>query len=175
MRYTIALGGNVGCPEETFEQAIQLIAKVISPDIVRSSLYRTKPLIHPSAAVRQQAYLNTVIELESDLEPEEVLNKLFFVERSMGRVRENEQIPWGPRTLDLDIIAVDDLVVSTEMLSLPHPEMQNRDFVLLPMAELNPDWVHPVLKQDLLSLVEALEEHWIIERVPLDQGFSVNL
>lgn len=165
MRYTIALGGNIGNPQETFERAIKKLSEVISPVIESSSLYWTKPLVHPNVAVKQRAYLNAVVELDSERSPEEILKQLFYVECSLGRVRENEQIPWGPRTIDLDLIAAQDAVLSTESLTLPHPEMHKRDFVLLPMVEINPNWLHPILQETLPSLIQSLEEHWIIERI----------
>lgn len=172
MRYLIAMGGNIGKPAETFARAIELLQLHISPEVECSSLYWTEPLRHPSAPVRQHAYLNGVVALESFLLPELVLDRMFEIECLLGRVRANEQIPWGPRTIDLDLIAVDDQIVSTKYLELPHPRMHQRDFVLIPMRELAPEWRHPVSGLGLDELIDSLEERWIIE--PFTSSFAIS-
>lgn len=168
MQYLIAMGGNIGSPEKTFSQALEKMTAAFSADIRSATYYWTKPLVHPSAPVRQQPYLNTVICFETDRTPESVLQELFAIECALGRVRANEQIPWGPRTIDLDMIAAEQLVLSTDTLDLPHPHMHKRDFVLLPMLELVPEWQHPITQQSLPQLIEALDEHSILG--PLEQN-----
>lgn len=168
MQYLVAMGGNIGSPEKTFSQALEKITAAFSADIRVATCYWTKPLVHPSAPVRQQPYLNTVICFETERAPESVLQELFAIECALGRVRANEQIPWGPRTIDLDIIAVEQMVLSTDTLDLPHPQMHKRDFVLLPMLELVPDWQHPITHKSLPQLIEALDEHSILG--PLEQN-----
>jgi 2-amino-4-hydroxy-6-hydroxymethyldihydropteridine diphosphokinase len=172
MRYTIALGGNVGDARKTLDQAVCAIEKAISRPLAVSTYYWTKPLVHPSKPVRQNPYLNAVVEIDALLDPEEVLRRLLAIESSLGRVRANEQIPWGPRTIDLDLIAQEQAIVETEFLTLPHPQMHLRDFVLLPMQQVNPQWRHPLLKQNVSEMLAALQERFILSEANERQQLS---
>ncbi len=111
----------------------------------------------------QPPYLNTVIEIRSALQPAEVLAELMRIEREHGRMRDPEH-RFGARTLDLDIVAAGPRVVVEDGLTIPHPRMHERAFVLLPATELRPDWVHPVLQR---SMAELLSQ---VVRVGADPG-----
>lgn len=131
----IALGGNVGDVRTTFRKAVSNICGMTqAPLIARSSDYATPPW----GVETQDRFINACIEIETDLDPHALLFTLHKIEKKFGRDRANEQ-RWGPRTLDLDIIAYDYVVIDKEELTLPHPRLFERAFVLVPLAEIAPD------------------------------------
>ena len=103
--------------------------------------------------MEQEDFLNGAVELETLYAPEELLDVLHTIEQAAKRER---LVHWGPRTLDLDILFYDDLVQDDPALTLPHPDMHNRDFVLRPMAELAPHFMHPLLRMTMTQLLNAL-------------------
>ena len=130
----IALGGNVGDVRATFKSAIADICTLAQAKLLaRSSDYATPPW----GEEQQPPFVNACIEIESKLAPHALLDLLQAVERKFGRDRTKER-RWGPRTLDLDLIAYDDLTLRTEALTLPHPRVLERAFVLVPLAEIAP-------------------------------------
>ncbi len=131
----IALGGNVGDVRATFRQAIVDICSLAQGRLVaRSSDYATPPW----GDEQQARFVNACIEIETSLDPHALLAILQRVERKFGRDR-SKQRRWGPRTLDLDLIAYDDVSLQTAELTLPHPRVLERAFVLVPLAEIAPD------------------------------------
>jgi 2-amino-4-hydroxy-6-hydroxymethyldihydropteridine diphosphokinase len=133
----IALGGNVGIVRATFEKAIANICGMAQAALVaRSSDYSTPPWGEED----QARFVNACIEIDTGLDPHALLFVLHKVEQKFGRDRAREQ-RWGPRTLDLDLIAYDDLALDTSELTLPHPRLFERAFVLVPLAEIAPDRV----------------------------------
>ncbi|MGY4309858.1 2-amino-4-hydroxy-6-hydroxymethyldihydropteridine diphosphokinase [Bradyrhizobium sp. USDA 4369] len=131
----IALGGNVGDVRTTFRQAIPEICRRASARLVaRSSDYVTPPW----GEEQQPPFVNACIAIETTAAPQALLASLHEVERMFGRNRAQET-RWGPRTLDLDLIAYDDLTLDTPDLTLPHPRLFERGFVLVPLAEIVPD------------------------------------
>lgn len=147
----IALGANLGNREATFERALVLVEEQVGKVLKRSRWHLSKPL--ESVAQNQRDYLNGVVLIETEKTPEQVLANLQKIEKSLGRRREEETVRWGPRVIDLDLIAVDDLVLETPTLILPHPEMHKRDFVLLPLAEICPEWRHPLMGKSVKELL----------------------
>jgi 2-amino-4-hydroxy-6-hydroxymethyldihydropteridine diphosphokinase len=130
----IALGGNVGEVRETFGKAIANICGMAQAALVaRSSDYATPPW----GDEQQDPFINACIEIDTELDPHALLFVLHKVERKFGRDRANER-RWGPRTLDLDIIAYDDVRIDKPELTLPHPRLFERAFVLVPLAEIAP-------------------------------------
>ncbi len=131
----IALGGNVGDVRTTFREAIPEICRRASARLVaRSSDYVTPPW----GEEQQPPFVNACIAIETTTAPQALLAKLHEVERMFGRNRAQET-RWVPRTLDLDLIAYDDLTIDTPDLTLPHPRLFERGFVLVPLAEIAPD------------------------------------
>ncbi|HEX5037541.1 MAG TPA: 2-amino-4-hydroxy-6-hydroxymethyldihydropteridine diphosphokinase, partial [bacterium] len=114
-----------------------------------SPLYETEAVLKPGQPP-QPNFLNGVFEVETDLEPERLLDLLEAIERDLGRARKGD---WSPRPVDLDILFYDDRVVSTDRLKIPHPGLAGRLFVLKPLADLAPDMVHPVLKKTIKELL----------------------
>jgi 2-amino-4-hydroxy-6-hydroxymethyldihydropteridine diphosphokinase len=131
----IALGGNVGDVRATFAKAIDAICNRAAARLVaRSSDYSTPPWGDES----QPPFVNACIEIETALDPHTLLEALHQTETEYGRDRANER-RWGPRTLDLDLLAYDDLVLDARGLILPHPRLFERAFVLVPLSEIAPD------------------------------------
>lgn len=161
MGYTafIGLGSNldspVGAPPETIRAAIHALGEVGKVTVV-SSLYRTEPV-----GFREQPdFINAVARLETSLEPEPLLHALFAIERRFGRER-SHGAPKGPRTLDLDLLLVfapDGTAMTSHApgLTLPHPEMARRRFVLQPLVEIAPELPHPLLQETVSELLREL-------------------
>ena len=133
----IALGGNVGDVRATFEKAIANICGMTQAALLaRSSDYATPPW----GEVEQDRFINACIEIDTGLDPHALLFTLQKIETKFGRDRARET-RWGPRTLDLDLIAYDDVSIEKPELTLPHPRLFERAFVLVPLAEIAPDRV----------------------------------
>ena len=133
----IGLGANLDQPQQQLEQALIELAKVPQSHLVaHSSLYHSKPV----GPQDQPDYVNAVALLETDLEPLALLDALQQLEQDHGRIRKRH---WGERTLDLDIILIDDQVIDSERLQVPHPFAQQRSFVLYPLSEINPQLIFP--------------------------------
>jgi len=143
----IGIGSNLGDREFNCKQAIGLLRQKGTTVSKESSLYETKPW-----GVRDQPlFLNMAIEVETDLKPFELLRTLKDIEKKMGR---EETFLWGPRIIDLDILLYDNNIVDEKGLRIPHPHMQDREFVLRPLCEIAGDVIHPSL---LLSIEELLQ------------------
>jgi 2-amino-4-hydroxy-6-hydroxymethyldihydropteridine diphosphokinase len=132
----LALGSNLGDRLETLQRAVDLLDARPRIDVVRSSrVYETDPVGPP-----QPAYLNAVIEVRTDLEPDELLKETQAVEDELGRVRAER---WGPRTIDVDVLTFDERTIDEPELVVPHPRMHERGFVLVPLGELETDPMLP--------------------------------
>lgn len=148
----IAVGSNIGDGPEIVDKAAEMINESKDTVIVkRSGLITTKPY----GPVEQADFTNGMWEVETFLSPEELLELLHKTENALGRER---SIHWGPRTMDLDIIYYDDLVMGSEDLAIPHPDMHNRTFVLEPLNEIAPYVRHPITgltPSQMLSLISS--------------------
>jgi 2-amino-4-hydroxy-6-hydroxymethyldihydropteridine diphosphokinase len=132
------------------EEAIKEIKKSKEVKICRASaVYETQPVENRD----QPWFLNMVLELETSLEPLNLLELLLEIEGQMGRRRTRR---YGPRNIDLDLLLYDDLVLNSDKITLPHPRMHERRFVLVPLAEISPQVVHPLLKKNVEKLLEDL-------------------
>ena len=150
MRAFIGLGSNLGDREANVRQALEHLAHAPETSVVRaSSLYDTEPV----GVEEQPHFLNAVAQLETQLTPHQLLWNLMLIERRLGRVRTQR---WGPRTLDLDLLFYEDLVLEDDDLTIPHPELAKRSFVLVPLVELEPLLVHPVTGETVLALLQRL-------------------
>jgi 2-amino-4-hydroxy-6-hydroxymethyldihydropteridine diphosphokinase len=131
----IALGGNVGDVQATFDRAVAMLCDSDEVRLLaRSSDYRTPPW----GVTDQPPFINAVIAVATSVPPRDLLTRAIAVERAFGRDRAKER-RWGPRTLDLDLLTYGDLVLNTPDLTLPHPRLLERAFVLLPLAEIAPE------------------------------------
>jgi 2-amino-4-hydroxy-6-hydroxymethyldihydropteridine diphosphokinase len=137
MQAFLGLGSNLGDRAENLQRAVDLLDTEPGIAVVASSrVWETDPVGGPS----QPDYLNAVIRVEADVAPHDLLDACLRVEAALGRVRE---VRWGPRTIDIDVLLVDALVVDDAELTIPHPRMTERAFVLLPLLELDPDATLP--------------------------------
>lgn len=146
----ISIGSNLGNRLKYIREAIRRIEQSKEIKISKvSSVYETQP-----AEYRDQPwFLNMVLGLEASLEPLNLLELLLEIEGQMGRRRTRR---YGPRNIDLDLLLYDDLVLNSDKLTLPHPRMHERGFVLVPLAEISPQVVHPLLKKNVEKLLEDL-------------------
>ena len=148
----IGLGSNLGNKRENYLEALDRIAKLPKTRIVKeSSVYESEP--HGDS---KEWYINAVIQIETDLKPEALLEKFKNIERAMGRKKVRKK--WGARIIDLDILLYDSLIMNKKNLKIPHGEMQNRKFVLIPLSELAPQVVHPVLGASISELLFAVKD-----------------
>lgn len=143
-RAFVGLGGNqagpLGGPRDYIEAAVERLAALQGIEVLRRSrLYRSAPWGHAD----QSDFTNAVLELETGLPARTLLDRLLEVERQLGRERQEHQAQWGPRLIDLDLLAFDDAETHSEALNLPHPRMHQRAFVLVPLLELEPDFEIP--------------------------------
>ncbi len=146
----IALGSNLGDSWTILEKSLALLNQ--HPNIsvtARSCWYQTKPIGPP-----QPDYLNGCALLTVSLTPYALMKTLLEIEKQFHRVRRQK---WGPRTLDLDLLLYDNLVLETPDLTIPHPRMNERAFVLVPLAEIAPDWIEPISQKSIEELVKTID------------------
>ena len=154
----LILGSNLGDPESSLQTALQKIKSEVGKVVRTSSVYVTEPW----GLKDQPAFYNQVIEVDTDLNAYDTLEKLLEIEISMGRIRGRK---WAERIIDIDILYFEDQIIDADELRIPHPGIPDRRFVLVPLCELIPEMVHPVLKvtnaQLLGSTMDTLEVHKI--------------
>lgn len=140
----LGIGSNIGDKEANITQALRLISKICEVK-KKSHLYHTEPI----GNTEQDWFLNCVVEIETDIDPKHLLSSFKSIERTLGRTKTTKN---GPRTIDIDILFYGTRIVKTKNLVIPHPLLQERLFVLQPMMDLNPDFVHPVLQKPIQEL-----------------------
>ena len=143
----LAVGSNLGRRVENIKRAVRELKR--RPEIeveALSSLYRSRPMYH----LRQPDFVNYVVRLRTTLSPRELLANCQAIEQVLGR---EETFPNGPRIVDLDILSFGKIVLDSADLKIPHPRLQERHFVLIPWAELNPGWVHPLLAKSVKRML----------------------
>ena len=152
----VAFGANIGDPLSTLEQALPLLKERGLGELLScSSLYQTKALTLDGSV--QPNYVNAVFAFKTTLSPLQALQVLLEVERSLGRTRDNEA-RWTPRAIDLDLLFLGGSVHQDNDLTLPHPELHKRDFVLVPLREIAPSFIHPVLLESIETLESTLQQ-----------------
>lgn len=151
-------GGNMGNREALLSSAAEAIATRCGRVVRTSSVYQTA-----AWGLEDQApFLNQVLELETALTAEGLLQTLLAIEESLGRKREGK---YGPRLIDIDILFFNDAVVRTEALTVPHPQLQNRRFVLEPLAEIAASFVHPVLRKSVAQLLAECPDPLPVQKI----------
>jgi 2-amino-4-hydroxy-6-hydroxymethyldihydropteridine diphosphokinase len=145
----LSLGSNQGNRLENIEDCLQFIHQEVGTVIKVSRLYES-----PAWGFESDAFYNCVAVIHTTNSAQKVLNQVLKVEKKLGRVRSNK-LGYQSRTIDVDLISFDEEIINSEKLQIPHPLMQNRKFVLLPIQDLNLDWKHPVLKKTISELLES--------------------
>ena len=145
----LALGTNLGDRSANLRAAIKALSSEINV-IAESKIYETPPWGYEN----QPAFLNMAVKCETNLEPESLLKRLKRLEVRLGR---EQSFHWGPRLIDIDILFYDDLILNAEPLTLPHPRLHERAFVLVPLADIAPDFIHPVLKKTIKELLASMD------------------
>jgi 2-amino-4-hydroxy-6-hydroxymethyldihydropteridine diphosphokinase len=142
----IGIGSNVGVQINKIDLAVEMIDKNGDCEVLSvSSVYETKPY----GEVKQEDFFNSVIKINTNLKPKDLFHFLKKVEKDVGR---QETVKWGPREIDLDILFYNDLIYSDDELKIPHKDLINRDFVLVPLNEIAPDLMHPELHKKISEI-----------------------
>jgi 2-amino-4-hydroxy-6-hydroxymethyldihydropteridine diphosphokinase len=147
----IGIGSNLGNRQKNCLRAIELLEERGIIVKKKSSMYETEPW----GVKNQPQFINMALEIETELEPHELLRTLKDVEKEVGR---GVTFKWGPRIIDLDILLFNDLFLREDNLQIPHPLMHERDFVLKPLCEIAPERIHPLLKVSICDLLHELEK-----------------
>ncbi len=151
-------GSNEGLSIELLAQASSLIHQQVGEVQLKSSIYKTAPW----GNTNQQDFLNQVLLVETTLNPTEVLHTILGIEANMGRVRHHK---WAPRTIDIDVLFYDQLVLQETDLSIPHPLLHERRFTLIPLAEIAPELIHPTLKLSIKMLLANCKDNSTVEKL----------
>ena len=148
----IGIGSNLGKKKENYLEALTRIAKIPKSRIIKeSSLYESQPL-----GDSKEWYVNGAIEIETELKADLLLKKFKNIERAMGRKKVRKR--WGARIIDLDILLYNTLIWQKKNLKIPHPEMHQRKFVLIPLSEIAPQVIHPVLGTTIAELLVSVKD-----------------
>lgn len=141
-------GGNLGNRSFNLQQAEQTIQQYCGEIVCSSAIYETEAW----GLTDQPSFYNQALELKTMLSPDQLMRKLLEIELEMGRVRTQKL---GPRIIDLDILLIDDLIIESELLSVPHPSLPMRRFALMPLAEIAPSLIHPIEGKTIAALLDA--------------------
>ncbi len=153
----LLLGSNLGDRKLHLQQAIECIEDEIAPIINHSAIYETQSW----GKADSPDYLNQVILIQSQLPAQAILQSVLNIEWKIGRVREEK---WGPRIIDIDILFYGDALIDEPELKIPHPELHKRRFTLQPLAEIAPDFIHPLLDKNILQLKSELNDNLIVKK-----------
>lgn len=148
----LSLGSNMGDKRENLLEAIKRVGELENTEVVKSStILETEPFGY----IEQDNFLNACLEVKTLLTPQEFLSSILKIELDMGRVRE---IKWGPRVIDIDILFYDNEIIQEDNLAVPHPWICEREFVLEPLSEITPNYVHPLERKTIMMLARKLKE-----------------
>ncbi|NCU03180.1 MAG: 2-amino-4-hydroxy-6-hydroxymethyldihydropteridine diphosphokinase [Chitinophagaceae bacterium] len=154
----ILSGSNQGQRKQFLKKAVMLVHERCGSISKESSVYETAAWGQTS----QAAFLNKVIVLQTALSPDDLMKTLLQIEQELGRVRTEK---YGPRTIDLDILFYDDLIYHSAVVTLPHPSIQDRRFVLIPLTELSPRKIHPVYKKTINTLLKECADQLAVKKL----------
>ena len=154
----LLLGSNIGNSKKHLENAKKRISKKIGPIIRYSSLYSTSAW----GNTNQNDFLNQVIIINNKLNPEKTMKAILEIESEMGRIRTQKN---APRIIDIDILFYNKEIINTKNLTIPHPLMQERNFVMFPLNELSPNFIHPVFKKNIHSLLRSCKDQLAVNKI----------
>jgi len=157
----LLIGGNLGNRYAYLQKAVQFIQQSCGNIVHSSAIYETAAW----GKTDQPSFFNQCLVLETELAPDQLMQKLLEIETTMGRKR-TEKL--GPRIIDLDILLIDGHIISTDLLTLPHPALPMRRFALLPLAEIAPDLIHPVLKKTIRELLAECTDELDVQKKSAD-------
>lgn len=157
-RVVLSLGGNIGEVQKVFEVASHHLEVKVGELVLSSSFYSTKAW----GVENQPDFLNQVLVLETKLSPLEILRYALSIEKELGRVRKEK---WHERIIDIDVLFYNDEIINTKELMLPHPFIQERNFILYPLAEIMPDFIHPRLNRTLLNLKNSCKDDLAVVKI----------
>lgn len=149
----LCLGGNIGDRELALKLALSKITEKIGDITSQSNIYETEAW----GVENQQAYLNQCIEVKTPLSSSSLIESLLFIEKDMGRKRTNSET-YEPRTIDIDILFYNDAIISEQNLIVPHPRLHLRKFVLIPLNEIAPNYLHPLLNKTIFNLLSECND-----------------
>jgi 2-amino-4-hydroxy-6-hydroxymethyldihydropteridine diphosphokinase len=151
-RIFLGLGSNLGDKEKNINDAYAKIEERIGKIVSKSAFYVTSP----EGFASENWFINTVCEVASDLSVNNIFAITQTIERQLGRAEKSENGNYADRQIDIDILMIDDLIIDSPELTVPHPRMHLREFVLVPFSEIAPQMLHPILKQTIGELLEKL-------------------
>jgi len=154
----LLLGTNLGDKETNLRNAINAINVQIGDIITKSSIYSTAAW----GKENQDDFLNQVVKMSTDKSPDEVLRHCLLIEKELGRVRFEK---WGARLIDIDVLYYDQVILDTEDLKIPHPQIQNRRFTIVPLIELEEAFIHPVLNKTQIELLEDCQDELEVSKI----------
>ena len=154
----LLIGGNLGNRKENLLKAISLINEQCGTLTRPSSIYETEAWGNTD----QPSFLNQALEISTTLNARQLIRKILKIEKEMGRIRKEKL---GPRIIDIDILLFENEIHDLRFLKIPHPEMQNRRFVLVPLAEIDPALQHPVLKKTIAELLEECPDNLDVKKI----------
>lgn len=151
-------GGNMGDRQKNLATTYEQIQQECGDIVSSSSIYETAAW----GKKDQPPFLNQVLEIQTELTPRKLLKKILAIEKQIGRVRKEK---YGPRIIDIDILLFNDGIYNYTSLKIPHPEMQNRRFVLVPLAEIAPEAIHPIFKKTIAELLAACPDELAVKKI----------
>jgi 2-amino-4-hydroxy-6-hydroxymethyldihydropteridine diphosphokinase len=157
----LGIGGNLGNKQLNFQKVQKLVENEVGKIITKSSIYESPPW----GFLAEEDFWNQVLHVETELEPDELLISVFEIENLFGRKRDAEY--YESREMDIDILYFDNLSLSSETLTVPHPHIPDRMFVLVPLAEIAPAFVHPVLQITNRELLEQCGDELSVKRIEI--------
>ena len=152
------MGSNIGKRKSNLNAAYNLIQDDVGAITEASAMYRTEAW----GPVAQMAFYNQVVRINTPLSPHNLLKKVLYIEEKMGRIKDNR---WGPRIIDIDILYYHDKIINQRHLTLPHPQIPNRKFALVPLCEIAPDFRHPALGMTNDQLLKICTDQMAVRRL----------
>ena len=155
----LLLGGNLGDRNYYIQKSEQLIVRELGSIITKSSIYETEPW----GFQHKQNFYNRVVVINTLLNPQELLEKIHAIENNLGRERGSRQ--YSSRTVDIDILFYDDVILNDTNLTIPHSQLHNRRFVLEPLCEIEPEFIHPVINVSVCNLLLQCEDKLAVSKI----------